>query len=44
MLQAEEQMRAFLRQKTLAQLQAELDVLLPKEVRSFTKEYFTKGK
>ncbi|WP_057912611.1 RrF2 family transcriptional regulator [Peribacillus muralis] len=44
MLQAEEHMRAFLRQKTLAQLQAELDETLPKEVRSFTKEYFTKDK
>lgn len=44
MLQAEEQMRSFLRQKTLAQLHAELDDILPKGVRSFTKEYFTKDK
>ena len=42
MLEAEEQMREFLRNKTLAWLNKELDRDLSKEIRKDTREYFNK--
>ncbi|QBG54904.1 transcriptional regulator [Bacillus amyloliquefaciens] len=42
MLEAEEQMRKYLRNKTLAWLNKELDAVLPKKTRTDTREYFIK--
>ncbi|MED4170296.1 Rrf2 family transcriptional regulator [Priestia megaterium] len=42
MLEAEEQMRDFLRHKTLAWLDKELNHVLPKKQRTDTREYFAK--
>ncbi|MDP1471805.1 Rrf2 family transcriptional regulator [Priestia megaterium] len=44
MLEAEEQMREFLRHKTLAWLDKELNQVLPKKQRMDTREYFTKNR
>lgn len=43
MLAAEEKMRDFLRSKTLAWLNEELDVVLPKQMREETRKYFSKS-
>jgi Rrf2 family protein len=43
MLAAEEKMRDFLRSKTLAWLNEELDVVLPKQMREETLKYFSKS-
>jgi hypothetical protein len=43
MLSAEEKMREFLRSKTLAWLNEELDRALPKQVREETRKYFSKS-
>ncbi len=40
MLEAEEHMREFLRKKTLAWLDKELDIVLPEKIRVDTREYF----
>ena len=40
MLEAEEHMREFLRKKTLAWLDKELDIVLPEKTRVDTREYF----
>ncbi|MFP3669236.1 Rrf2 family transcriptional regulator [Priestia sp. SIMBA_032] len=42
MLEAEEQMREFLRHKTLAWLDKELNRVLPEKQRTDTREYFAK--
>lgn len=42
MLEAEENMREFLRNKTLAWLDKELNLVLPEKLRTDTREYFTK--
>ncbi|WP_342007390.1 Rrf2 family transcriptional regulator [Bacillus sp. YBsi01] len=42
MLEAEEHMRKYLRNKTLAWLNKELDAVLPKKTRIDTREYFIK--
>ncbi|MBE2978777.1 RrF2 family transcriptional regulator [Priestia megaterium] len=42
MLEAEEQMREFLRHKTLAWLDKELNHVLPEKQRTDTREYFAK--
>lgn len=42
MLEAEEKMREFLRNKTLAWLNEELDRVLPKQIRQDTRAYFSK--
>lgn len=44
MLEAEERMREFLRNKTLAWLNEELDRVLPKSIRQATREYFSADK
>lgn len=44
MLEAEESMRNFLRNKTLSWLNEELDRVLPKQTRIDSREYFTKYK
>lgn len=43
MLSAEEKMRDFLRSKTLAWLNEELDRVLPKQIREDTRKYFSKS-
>jgi Rrf2 family protein len=43
MLAAEEKMRDFLRSKTLAWLNEELDVVLPNQMREETRKYFSKS-
>jgi Rrf2 family protein len=42
MLSAEETMRDFLRNKTLAWLNKELDTVLPKQIREDTRKFFSK--
>jgi Rrf2 family protein len=43
MLAAEEKMREFLRSKTLAWLNEELNGVLPKQIREETRKYFSKS-
>lgn len=43
MLSAEEKMRDFLRSKTLAWLNEELDRVLPRQIREDTRKYFSKS-
>jgi Rrf2 family protein len=43
MLSAEEKMRDFLRSKTLAWLNEELDTVLPKQIREDTRKFFSKS-
>ncbi|MDM5326990.1 Rrf2 family transcriptional regulator [Neobacillus sp. CF12] len=43
MLSAEEKMRDFLRSKTLAWLNKELDTVLPKQIREDTRKFFSKS-
>jgi len=44
MLSAEEEMRDYLRSKTLSWLNEELNHVLSKQIREGTREYFSKGK